>query len=273
MEQDERRRQDRALERVEAHLAIPLRTTAPVLQATASGHLVFVGSAVLLDAGEHAFVLTASHVLDHESSGELLLGRIGSAVSLRGPRALTRIPPGGSREDDHVDLAMVHLTDTARASFLPEEFINLSQLHSGPPVDGDFILAGYPISQQPKRLIPGDDSVRLYGLLAGEEESPTYVKDRYDRENSLLLRFKKEDTWRKGVGRAVAPDLYGVSGCGIWHLKDLTAASKPRLCAIAIEWHRGNAKRILGTRIRVALEELARRFPEIDFGLNRTSSE
>jgi len=260
---------DAVLRRAEACLALPIKVTAPILQPTDSGGLVFVASAVLLDAGEHAFALTASHVLDLENSGELLLGRIGGdAVSLRGPKALTKIPHGRTRDHDHVDLAMVHLTESARSSFKPEEFIKVSQLHLGPPPAGDFILAGYPITHQPRRLAPGDDFARLYGLLADEVPLISYERDGYDRQISLLLGFNKKETWRLGVGRATGPDLHGVSGGGIWHLGDVNSPTvTPRLCAIGVEWHRDKYKRILATRVRVAIEEIARRFPELALGL------
>jgi hypothetical protein len=258
---------DAFLRRISTCLERPFKATAPVLQATTSGGLGFVGSAVLLDAGEHAFALTASHVLDEESSGELLLGRMGHAVSLRGPRALTRIPPGGSRQDDQVDLAMVHLTEAVRSSFAPDEFIKPSDLYLDRPPTGNFILTGYPLSHQPRRLAPGDDAVRMYTLVADEIPVSHYGRDGYNRAVSLLLGFNKKRTWRLETGQATAPDLKGASGGGVWHLQDLSASSlTPRLCAIVIEWHR-QTKRILATRVRVAIEELAQRFPELGFPL------
>src|ERR1043166_1406551 len=216
MSKSERAIADRVLERVEQCLTTPLRATAPVLQVRPKGGVEFIASAVLLDAGAHAFALTASHVLDKEPGGELLLGRKGDAVSLRGPRALTRIPAGGTRDDDHIDLAMVHLTDKVRSSFDRDEFIQVGQLYLGPSQAGDFIVAGYPITHQPRVLAPGNDTAHLYGLLAEELAPDTYRHSGFDRGTSLLLGFDQKRTWRKGVGAATAPRLYGVSGGGVW---------------------------------------------------------
>ena len=265
MPSSDKEKSDAFLRRISACLDRPFKATAPVLQASHSGSLAFVGSAVLLDAGEHAFALTASHVLDEEASGELLLGRVGHVVSMRGPRALTRVPQGGTRQDDHVDLAMVHLTEAARLSFAQDEFIKPADLYLGPAPSGTFIVGGYPLSHQPRHLAPGNDVVRMYTLVAEEIPLPHYKRDGYDREVSLLLSFNKKETWRMDIGHATAPDLKGVSGGGIWHLQDINGSVlTPRLCAIAIEWHR-NPKRILATRIRIAIDELGRRFPELRF--------
>jgi hypothetical protein len=62
-----------------------------------------------------------------------------------------------------------------------------------------------------------------------------------------------------------APDLYGVSGGGLWRfgrrLRD--AVAPPRLSAIAVRWERQQQiKHIRGTRIRPILAAIADQYPD-----------
>jgi hypothetical protein len=68
------------------------------------------------------------------------------------------------------------------------------------------------------------------------------------------MGFAKTDSYRLS-GRVTSPDLYGMSGCGLWFLSGPigSPAVRPRLAAIAIEWQKGKIKCIVATRLLAAL--------------------
>lgn len=250
------------LDRLLELLPVPMEATAPILQAGSRGFMEFIGSAVLVEIGTEAFALTAAHVLDHEADGELFLGRVGDIVSLRGNRALSWLPESGKRQDDTIDLGIVHLSVGTRSSFSANEFIRPSDLLLDVPEGGHYVAVGYPITMQPHGLGRFSNQVKLHGLLAAEASEAQYRAHGFERGTNLLLHFDKFDVVQQGVGLATSPDLHGMSGGGIWHATDLSDPNvRLRLGAIGIEWHRRDSKFVLGTRVSHMMSEIARRFP------------
>ncbi len=56
-----------------------------------------------------------------------------------------------------------------------------------------------------------------------------------------------------------------MSGCGVWMLFGGPSAPThpPRLAGIFTEWHTGTKGYLVATKIRVAIEVIAREFPEL----------
>jgi hypothetical protein len=104
-----------------------------------------------------------------------------------------------------------------------------------------------------------------YGMAGLECPEQSYKEAQTDPRISLMVGFVKEDMWAAG-GRRTAPDLYGVSGCGLWRYgRQIRHARRPPLLsAITIEWHRHNRdKYVLGTRIHVAIGALTEKYPDV----------
>ena len=87
----------------------------------------------------------------------------------------------------------------------------------------------------------------------------------YDQSVSVLLGFNKRRVWTE-LGCKSAPDLYGMSGGGVWYfggrLSD--ALSHPLLAGIGIEWLKNvKYKAIVATRIDRILEAIVEKYPEL----------
>lgn len=74
----------------------------------------------------------------------------------------------------------------------------------------------------------------------------------YDKKRSYSLANKKFTN---------GPDLFGISGCGLWLTDPLDLLSKnsvPRLVAIMTEWPIKNRKCVIGTRIEIIIDSIRR---------------
>jgi len=137
--------------RVEHHLPRISRATSPVYFQDRADH---VGSAVMLKIAMRVFAITAAHVVDNAHKGELVLGAGETTVRVTGTRSTTRLPVGGTRCDDKIDLAIIALDDRSAAKFPPTDCLTADDLA---PIgvshhDDYFLVAGYPHTKQKLRL-------------------------------------------------------------------------------------------------------------------------
>lgn len=247
-------------------------TTAPLYRSV-RGRLEALASAVLLRVGDDHFALTAAHAVDGSKADQLFLGSQREPVLLNGKKTTTQLPRSGSRLDDRLDVAVLSLTPEVAAQFAEKEFLAVAETMSdGPlPVDDYYLLAGFPLSMQKVRQERGSIDAYLYPLVALSLDAPVYSSASFTQETHLLLGFKKQDTWRRDVGKKTAPNPTGMSGCGVWHLVGHESAvpEKPRLVAIATEWHTKAGKYIAATRLSVAFDGLRSVRPDLAPALPR----
>jgi hypothetical protein len=223
-----------------------------------------IGSGILMRIGDERFLFTAAHVADLRSRGALYLG--GESFPIRLAGTITHsVPPQGDRRRDNIDAAVLHLPATVNAHLRDHEFLGLEDIDLGLALHHDdyFLVAGYPVTKQRFRRDASTIDAYLYPFVAVSRTDDAYAS--HDPTVHVLLGFRKKDMWRRDIGRSSAPDLYGMSGGGIWWLPDYTrpAFKRPLLHSIATEWHAAPHCHILGTRIHVFLSAVWRDFPEL----------
>ena len=225
-----------------------------------------IGSGVLFRIEQHSFLLTAAHVTDYRSSGHLYLGSEATPVRIAGS-VTHSTPPAGQRGADNIDVAVCHLAPETVAHLGDHEFLTVSELdvESRERHDDFFLVVGYPCTKQ--RFLAATQTIEayLYPFVAVSKPSSAYEAQSLDFRRHILLGFSKKEMWRRDIGHATAPDLYGISGCGIWWLENHLSPepSAPRLAALATEWHTGSRRQIMGTRVEVALSAVWKNFPEV----------
>jgi hypothetical protein len=136
------------------------------------------------------------------------------------------------------------------------------------PIQGSYFGIGYPCSKQgeidknlevlPKAVIYGGQTVR----------PDVYLQNGFDRNRHLLLEFDKKNVHGR-IGPVTAPDMYGVSGGGVWRFDTLNGGIRDVLVAIFTEWHRGSKKFLAATRIDQVFEGIRAHFPELSSSLPR----
>lgn len=252
-------------ERLEGHLSRVQSATVPVyLESTPAPE--HIGSGILIRIGDEHFMFTAAHVADFRSSGALYLGGESFPIRMFGTVTHTK-PPHGDRLRDKVDAALIHLSEETTRHLQAHEFLSIGELDvaSMPRHDDYYLVAGYPCTQQRFVSNTGMIEALLYPFVAVSKLEASYTDISLDPNHHILLGFSKKEMWRRDRGRVTAPDLYGISGGGIWWLPDYTGphCDWPRLHALAIEWHVDSRRQVLGTRISVLLSAVWRDFPAL----------
>lgn len=246
--------------------------TAPVFCLDSGGKPKFHASAVLLKIKNWHFALTAGHVLDNRSFSDMYIGS-GNKVLLLDGSFGTTVPPGdGNRLKDKIDIGIVRLSKETVQDMQEDEFLTFDDIYNldTDTPTGHYIFAGYPRSKH-KKAIKGEEEAEMtmYSFIAKPAPLADYQNVGLDPRISLLLRFDKESLWLPS-GRVVGPHQKGMSGGGVWFLDNAFATTplKPLLVAIVVEWWEKSrngkqAKRILATKLHVALSILRDRFTEL----------
>lgn len=218
-----------------------------------------LGSAVLLRLRDESFLITAAHVLDKTRRGALRVATPRGIRTVYGRRYVTRKPANGDRDGDKLDIAVLHLASPVASAFPDSAFATWADLSPRPDEvpPQDLLLVGYPVSTQPKQRTRDVLEASEYRLLTSPLPTASYAILGLNTDRSILAGFTKDDSYRL-TGRSTAPDLYGMSGCGLWFISGPTGSprARPKLAGIAIEWRRDRPKCIVATRLIVALAPL-----------------
>jgi hypothetical protein len=244
-----------------------LDVTAPIYRPDDEGKPIAVGSSVLIAIGPIRFLVSAAHVLDVRRDYQLVVGAGSGLVPLAGDFTRLYSTSALSAAEDHVDVGIVRLSGKSWDAVALDRFAQWLELdHSGKILaDHTFALLGYPLTKQRESIEGLNLVASAYRMAALECGKRLYEQEGHDPKVNLLLGFDRRKMW--GIeGRVTAPDLYGVSGGGLWRfgrrLRD--TIHSPRLSAIAIEWRkRGRYKYVLGTRIEPIVAALVERYADV----------
>jgi hypothetical protein len=242
-----------------------LQITTPVLREMRRGHPDYIGSAIGIRLGDDHFLLTAAHVADFRSeSGLFGHGRSGLAPF---EGEVTRVFANPPAESDHVDIAVFRLPLGAEEKWPAEFFAVWAEIDREwpPPERHSYLVAGFPVSRNRSALRGDTLSSQMYQLAGLDATPETYESHSRNREINLVLGFEKR-RMHGPDGHSVAPDPYGMSGCGAWrvgrYLRFSTQAAL--LSAVMIEWQRyGEYPHLLGTRMAVILAAIFDQYPHL----------
>jgi hypothetical protein len=268
------RRDQAADDRVAAELAAHadslsarmLEVTVPMYLAAPPAEPMLVGSGVLVSLAEDRFLLTAAHVLAWRHKGQLVAAVSPDLMTLAGTLWEISAPTADTRLADNIDLGLVRLAGGPWNGLSLGRFCSWDELDTQPSLMArhSFGVVGFPVSKNRRPVL--EDRLRSFALpLAGLEcDAATYVEVGRNPDANLMIGFDRK-TMSGTNGRKASPDLNGVSGGGMWRFgrKLREATRPPLLSAIAIEWHQGKHKYILGTRIQIALAMMIENLPNV----------
>ncbi|WP_396634551.1 hypothetical protein [Maribacter sp. R86514] len=218
-----------------------------------------IGSGILVRIKNLYLILTAAHVLDKFDELFVLI-----------ENGSYKFKPGGqlisneivtSREEDGIDIGIIKLDEESKAeleksySFLDEKHILINQEISK---DQDYFIYGFPSSMSKEKYKLNEFHVRPFFNLANPVDKSEY--ESLDRKHylNIILTYDKQSTLNaKTKSLSNGPELYGISGCGLWNLYDYEDV---KLIAIMTDWPIKNRKRIIGTRADIVTETLRKLF-------------
>ncbi len=260
-DEDQRTHAGRLADHAIALSARVVATTFPIYQADDQGRPDALGSGVLLHLGGTRFVLTATHVARVARVRQVAVATGEMLAPLTGPRVEIFREGTTLPNEDDVDVTAIRVSGDIWSTVSNEAFLSWDELdHSVPVLSRDaFGLAGYPVSKQ-RGLRRGDQLPALmYQVVAKESRGEGYLAARRNPHSSLMVGFEKRKVWGP-EGRSTAPDMFGMSGSGVWRFGPnlLSATVAPKLAGIVVEWvARGRHQHILATRIQSIVAGLA----------------
>lgn len=246
------------------------RLVCPIVRAADErGRPELAGSSVPFKVEGMRFLFTAAHVLDDRERtpyvfGKTIDGRT-EVVELR-PEGIETVPPPEGRNHDHVDAAVLLLSDEAanavacKHPFLGPEQLDVNGRSSS---EDQYAFIGYPQSRFDRRP---ENRVKLGGAmfrLSGATEDK-YRDLRLDSSLHIIANYDPKTVLDNRGNKIKPPEPYGTSGGGIWTLRTKESESvgfhDPKLAGIAIEW-RQQDKVMVGVRVNVLVGLMARAFP------------
>lgn len=229
----------------------------PIYGATDKGAPDHIGTALLLNLPEGRFLLTAAHVIDHNTNTTLYLGA-DDFVPLQF-EALATAAPDGDRSKDHVDFAIACVDNDLLAKMSGAKFITEAEIsRSVDPTRGrTYTCLGYPNSKNKVNTHRGTRvSPLLLPYTSTGKPASLLPKIAHD-EIHVLVDYDGKYVRNESGAKVNAVALRGCSGGAIIDhgrisLDTLYCKTEPKLAALLIEAH-AEKKVILGTRLSVIL--------------------
>lgn len=224
------------------------------------------GTGVFVKIGMKYFLFSAAHVFD---DFEKLFIPIGEGKTLIKPGGhIIKNNPKGDRKCDELDVAILILDNqsvkglSADYSFL--ESSNIMINHSS--VDFmSYIVFGYPSTWSKKSQTRNSfHSIPFIGITKCVNLNE-YKSLKIKEYLNLIVEYDRQNTPNlKSRSISYGPDLFGISGGGLWYINIFDMEIEPKLIGIMNEWSISNRNRLISTRID-AYTEILRKKGLIDF--------
>jgi hypothetical protein len=225
------------------------------------------GSGVLLRIGHRPFLLTAAHVIDADSQGDLLVTTKRKLIPIAGHKVAIGLPSSGRREDDKYDVAYCAVDEACEASliedgsvFLERDDVDLSvESHS----EDCYMFAGYPWRKTERKHGCIEASFRtMTGLTLSARD---VTRHGYRPQDHIIVRFRRKRSKPLDTDELrISPLPHGMSGGAIFKWPRTTNAkhSDFKLAGIATDYD-SRANLLIGTRLHCFIRCIAMDYPDL----------
>ena len=228
-----------------------------------------VGSGTMIRVSGIVFVATAAHVVEDLGSGERYIGVADQLRKIPRHSLVNNLGLAADRISDRFDAGCMVFDPKASESIPLSATLSITDLDIDSPTtiadDASYLLAGYPASRQPRKLLGDTLKAGIYPLLTTEHRMSEYGEITLNRNQNLFVSYEKAETFYDGWARP-GPNLQGMSGGALWRLdgNSTVAYRSPHLGAIALSWRlKSGPKGVVALRMRHWLQLAARRFPAL----------
>ena len=230
------------------------------------------GSGVLFQHNSGHYLISAGHVLEGFAIGESYIpGEGDERIQLtNGDLITTKVPTGGNREDDLIDISIFKLNTSSseaiskRSSFLTTEDIlinNRKLLESY-----EYYCFGYPISNTQAHAETKTHKVIPLGFRTKAHTGDTYGVKNFPKYSKFKVIYDQE---RLQSLNMAAFDPKGISGSGLWEIPFadfcITGIESCKLVGILTDHYMFGNNLIVATRMDLITEIIRQRFdPSIE---------
>ncbi|MDQ1161548.1 hypothetical protein QE422_001916 [Chryseobacterium sp. SORGH_AS 447] len=226
------------------------------------------GTGVFIKIGHLHLLISAAHVFDDFNELFIPLDN-GENLMKPGGRIIVNNPKS-SRDNDELDIGIVILDEVTineiirTYNFLDENSLLINHRNN---YSYNYIIWGYPSSWSKRSISKKSFHSRPFIHFTKCANPIEYQRlnrykflnliVNYDRQNILNFKSKKF---------SYGPDLFGISGCGLWYInpEDYNENANPKLVGIMTDWPISNRRKLIATRID-AVTEFLRKNENINF--------
>jgi hypothetical protein len=186
---------------------------------------VCVGTGFFLSTPSGQCLVSAAHVFDHHINGEPLFYYIetNTAQYVSGQMLLTRLPPGGTRRDDRLDVGVVRLNNDKQPPF---EALGITALpftalacNYRPQWTRPYITVGYPSSRSHQNAATRFTKSEALSFNSDGAPLHFYAPHGFSVEKHILLNFNpKRIVNERGerIGKNQQTNFHGMSGAPLF---------------------------------------------------------
>lgn len=226
------------------------------------------GTGIFIKIQNLYLLVSAAHVFDdfHElfiplGSGETLL-KPGGKLIINNSKV--------ARSKDDLDIGILILDDISVKDLIQSyDFVmegnlatnhNITYLHN-------YIVFGYPSSWSKKSITRNSFHSRPFINFTKCVDLIEYPQLKRNEVLNIIVEYNRQETVNfKSKKFSFGPDLFGISGCGLWYLdpRNYKEKANPKLVGIMTDWPITNRKRLISTRID-AITEILRKSESLNF--------
>lgn len=251
------------------------RYVIPVFATNERLHHYALGSAVLLKISNKHFLISAAHVFDEHRNPrlptDLLIPGRDRLIALSGTMITSSLPPSGRRNDDKVDIGILHLDHEVVHELAHFRFLGIKKVDpsDAPYPQSLYTFVGYPgTKQKPPQL----DGLTIEPVrYTSRPLPPTEYPEGFALGTHYAIDYDKESMIARNGKVQAPPSPRGISGGGIFRLGTFdeiaNGTNTEALVGIAIEDHRYC---LVATNISFALEMIRAHHPQLAKHLPRS---
>lgn len=222
------------------------------------------GSGFLIRLADRYFMVTAAHVIA-EYYNKIYVILPSKELQLGGKLHFTPMPASGTRDDDNIDIAVMELDDSVVADLLVSfKFTTIENIELGHKSKENqyYLSIGYPgdltkIENKVINAIP-------FPYQTEFESNFDYKKTGFSDTSHIAVKF---DGFIKSESNPIAhpaPRLGGISGSGLWFLKDFATPNmiknKQLVGIVTTLISHNGSQAIIATRIDLVTEFIRQHF-------------
>ncbi len=224
------------------------------------------GSGVFVKADENHFLITAAHVAEGLNY-ELFVGIDNDTIFRLGGNIVTNNVEG-QRENDRFDLCVLKLceetVETIKKSydFLDKSELGINHISKELPM---YEIVGFPTTKSKYNKFKKQLKSKAWRYITNPVKRKNYETLKCNKDFNIVLNYDRKRVFNfKKETTQIGPELYGISGCGLWFTppKETLTKGQPekRLVAIMTEWPINNRKFLIATKIDLFTEIIRQKY-------------
>lgn len=243
-----------------------LKSTIQFFSNNEKGEPSATASGILVTLGDRFFMVTAAHVIA-EDYNDLFIILPDKELQLGGILHSTPLPESGKREDDKIDIGVMELEDSVVTDLIQSFcFIEIDNIEIDHQVEElkPYLSVGYPATKTKKVWKKAELSAIPYPYQTEAEMTFDYEKFGFSSTTHIAVKFDGKVKSSNNPTIHKAPKLNGISGSGLWFLKDFatpkTIKNKQLIGLVIERVNKTNNQAIIATRIDLITEFIRQHF-------------